>query len=58
MAVIRNLVVKIAADISSLSKGLQDAQKNTKGVGIVYKSRNEAHGKHNSSACGIRNGGS
>ena len=27
MAVIRNLVVKIAADISSLSKGLQDAQK-------------------------------
>ena len=27
MAVIRNLVVKIAADISSLSKGLQTAQK-------------------------------
>ena len=27
MAVIRNLVVKIAADISSLSKGLDNAQK-------------------------------
>lgn len=27
IAVIRNLVVKIAADISSLSKGLQTAQK-------------------------------
>lgn len=27
IAVIRNLVVKISADISSLSKGLQTAQK-------------------------------
>ena len=32
MAVIRNLVVKIAADISSLSKGLQTAQKQIKKV--------------------------
>ena len=30
MAVIRNLVVKIAADISSLSKGLQTAEKQIK----------------------------
>lgn len=32
MAVIRNLVVKIAADISSLSAGLQKAEKKLKGV--------------------------
>ncbi len=32
MAVIRNLVVKIAADISSLSKGLQTAQKKLEAV--------------------------
>ena len=32
MAVIRNLVVKIAADISSLSKGLQSAQKSIQKV--------------------------
>ena len=32
MAVIRNLVVKISADISSLSKGLQNAQKSLQKV--------------------------
>lgn len=36
MAVIRNLVVKIAADISSLSKGLQTAQKNIQKVSAVF----------------------
>ena len=36
MAVIRNLVVKIAADISSLSKGLQTAQKNIQKVASSF----------------------
>lgn len=36
MAVIRNLVVKIAADISSLSKGLQNAQKQIQKVSAVF----------------------
>ena len=36
MAVIRNLVVKIAADISSLSKGLQDAQKKIQKVSASF----------------------
>ncbi len=36
MAVIRNLVVKIAADISSLSKGLQDAQKKIQKVSTAF----------------------
>jgi len=36
MAVIRNLVVKIAADISSLSKGLQDAQKKIQKVSATF----------------------
>ena len=36
MAVIRNLVVKIAADISSLSKGLQTAQKNIQKVSAAF----------------------
>lgn len=38
MAVIRNLVVKIAADISSLSKGLEDAQKKIKKVSATLTS--------------------
>lgn len=38
MAVIRNLVVKIAADISSLSKGLQTAQKKIQKVASVFTS--------------------
>lgn len=36
MAVIRNLVVKIAADISSLSKGLQTAQKKIQKVSASF----------------------
>lgn len=36
MAVIRNLVVKIAADISSLSKGLQNAQKSIQKVASTF----------------------
>lgn len=36
MAVIRNLVVKIAADISSLSKGLQSAQKQIQKVASTF----------------------
>jgi len=36
MAVIRNLVVKIAADISSLSKGLQSAQKQIQKVASSF----------------------
>lgn len=36
MAVIRNLVVKIAADISSLSKGLQTAQKKLKNISSSF----------------------
>lgn len=36
MAVIRNLVVKIAADISSLSKGLQTAEKQIKKVASAF----------------------
>lgn len=36
MAVIRNLVVKIAADISSLSKGLQNSQKQIQKVSAVF----------------------
>lgn len=36
MAVIRNLVVKIAADISSLSKGLQNAQKQIQKVSAGF----------------------
>ena len=36
MAVIRNLVVKIAADISSLSKGLQNAQKQIQKVASSF----------------------
>jgi len=36
LAVIRNLVVKIAADISSLSKGLQTAQKNIQKVASSF----------------------
>ena len=36
MAVIRDLVVKIAADISSLSKGLQDAQKKIQKVSTAF----------------------
>ena len=36
MAVIRNLVVKIAADISSLSKGLQTAQKQIQKVSATF----------------------
>ena len=36
MAVIRNLVVKIAADISSLSKGLQTAQKQIQKVAAGF----------------------
>lgn len=36
MAVIRNLVVKIAADISSLSKGLQNAQKQIQKVSATF----------------------
>ena len=36
MAVIRNLVVKIAADISSLSKGLQSAQKSIQKVSAGF----------------------
>ena len=36
MAIIRNLVVKIAADISSLSKGLQTAQKQIQKVSSVF----------------------
>ncbi len=36
MAVIRNLVVKIAADISSLSKGLQTAQKKIQKVSATF----------------------
>lgn len=36
MAVIRNLVVKISADISSLSKGLQSAQKNLQKVSQTF----------------------
>ena len=36
MAVIRNLVVKIAADISSLSKGLQTAQKQIQKVSAAF----------------------
>ena len=36
MAVIRNLVVKIAADISSLSKGLQTAQKQIQKVSASF----------------------
>lgn len=36
MAVIRNLVVKIAADISSLSKGLQNAQKQIQKVSQTF----------------------
>lgn len=39
MAVIRNLVVKIAADISSLSKGLQSAQKSIQKVSAGFKKR-------------------
>lgn len=36
MAVIRNLVVKISADISSLSKGLQSASKSLQNVGKTF----------------------
>lgn len=36
MAVIRNLVVKIAADISSLTKGLQNAQKSIQKVSATF----------------------
>lgn len=36
MAVIRNLVVKIAADISSLSKGLQTAKKKLKNISSSF----------------------
>lgn len=36
MAVIRNLVVKITADISSLSKGLQTAQKKLKNISSSF----------------------
>ncbi len=36
MAVIRNLVVKISADISSLSKGLQSAQKHIQKVSSTF----------------------
>lgn len=36
MAVIRNLVVKISADISSLSKGLQNASKNLEKVAKTF----------------------
>ena len=43
MAVIRNLVVKIAADISSLSKGLQTAEKQIKKVASAFTAAGSAN---------------